>query len=223
LWVGGVGTAVDIIALALAGIGASTFVWLLLLAFGVALLLYAFFMGEDESPSAAAQAQSGDGGISVAAGRDAIGVAEAGSGDGDLRGNVIGPNATISIDRSVRTEGHVDPLAGKRRLRKTLGELRAECSGKTKIRQDQIIKPHLGAWIRLSGVVEDVNLRSDGKTHRVTFTDRGGPGEFIFLEFTEDHQEALPTLDKGDEIEIIGELQEFSRLWVELGNCELLE
>jgi hypothetical protein len=218
---------VDIIALALAGLGASNLVWVLLLAFGGALLLYAFYVGEDGAASAspAAQAESGDG-ISIATAGDAVleapqtAVAEAGSGDGDLRGNVFGDNATVSIDRSVRTEGQVDPLAGKRRLRKSLVELRAECRDKTKIRQDQIIEPHLGAWTRMTSVVNDVSRSSDGKTYRVVVTEGD---EFIFLDFTEEHQAGLPALDKGEEIEFIGQLKEFRLAWIELGNCELLE
>lgn len=153
--------------------------------------------------------------------------ADGGVGDGDVRGNVFGPNATISIDRSVRSEANNDPLYGKRRLRKSIADLNAETRDKTTVRREQIVQPHLGAWLRASGVVNNVSPSHREGHHTVAVVidvnDEGEGGNLLLLDFAEDQQTGLTALDRGEEINFVGKLDVLDELYARLTNCELLD
>jgi hypothetical protein len=234
IWVGGVGTALGVIGAALAGLGASALVWTILLVVGCALFAYALVVGDDAPEPASLEMTGvhiGHGSAIQASDQSVVSAsqdtqAEGGAGDGDVRGNVFGPNATVSIDRSVRTSEGPDPLAGKRRLRKSIADLKAECLDKTTVRREQILNPHIGAWMRTSAVVSDVSPSTTEGHHKVlaymgrTAEDRG---HLLALEFAADHQDGLTALDRGEEIEIVGQLKDLEPIYVGLINCQLLD
>jgi hypothetical protein len=93
----------------------------------------------------------------------------------------------------------------------------------TYIQGTKLIKPFIGKWIRVSGKLNEV-ISSSPDHAQVTFSGRGIGSDLasVYMYFrNEDAIERLAILRRGDDLTIIGEINEVNGVQVNLSNCEV--
>lgn len=113
-------------------------------------------------------------------------------------------------------------LLGEKVTPKFLADLRA---GKTKIQADRAISMYLGKWMRHTGVVQDTDtLRGD----RAMISFRiSNPFELSALAanviaFFDVVPNELEILHRGDEVTVLGQLEQMDEFGLKLTKCELI-
>jgi|SRR5829696_5060596 len=95
---------------------------------------------------------------------------------------------------------------------------------RTSVQAAKLVEPYLDGWMKLSGPLDDVAHRGDGQSvvsfAAGTFNDSAN----VYLVFPDDEgvQKRLSQLTRGDEITVLGQVDEVTAYNVFLKNCELL-
>ena len=85
-----------------------------------------------------------------------------------------------------------------------------------------LIKPYLGKWMTVSGPLENVDPHWTGGGASVTLAYRPGVGS-IFMNFTDEELvDRLSTMERGQEITVIGRIETIEEHFLTLNDCELL-
>jgi hypothetical protein len=92
----------------------------------------------------------------------------------------------------------------------------------TSIQAMKLIEPFIGKWMRVSGDLREVILRTSD-TAQVTFSGRGlGDLAEVYMYFrTKESIERLAILRRGDRLTITGQISEMSDIHLTLDECEL--
>ena len=103
--------------------------------------------------------------------------------------------------------------------RRTPEELVEEISGITSLVAKRLVDRHRGQWLRVNGVVRDVEETAGCGT---VVLDRSDSQPAVRLEFDLDsHGAILGSLNVGDEFASIGKIEDVQQSMVFLGSCEL--
>ena len=126
---------------------------------------------------------------------------------------------SVSVEDVTRSAG----LDGNRRVysRRTPSELVDEISGQTSLVAKQRMARHTGQWLRVSGVVRDVEEVS-GKGRVILKSTNSQPA--IRLQFhLNSHGAVLGSLNVGDRFAALGKIEDIRSSMVILVDCELDE
>jgi hypothetical protein len=82
---------------------------------------------------------------------------------------------------------------------------------------ERLLKPYLGKWITVSGVIEDFGERALSQV-RLSFKT---PNPSMW--FDEEWQDRLSTFKPGDRITVIGQISSVMVTYVQLNHCEIVE
>jgi hypothetical protein len=199
IWVGLAGIGVNLSCVAAAALNAPDVVWVLALLVGTMMIALAFALGEPEEGQADKAEVSASGG----------------GGAGDVRGNVFGDNATVTVGEVSDPSKRLPP---KVLLRITPTELVEIFQRHTAVQAEKLIEPYLDGWLKIEGVVFNVES-TPASGYRASVED----GDLLFFAtFDKESQEQLPRLRRGEKIAFIGRIERVESFGITLSASELL-
>ena len=135
---------------------------------------------------------------------------------------LLNKNSELSVPRTATQAGllnasHPDRVYSRR----TPAELVDEVQGKTSLVQSEVSRRHVGQWLTVSGKVFNVTA---GYLDLMITLQRTGEEPIILLRFDPDlWKPHLSTLDMGDSVIAIGNIDTITDSMLVLANCELVD
>jgi len=104
----------------------------------------------------------------------------------------------------------------------TVAYLTSLFESRTEVQGNELVRPFLGHWLRVSGTFAD--LSDGGSDHKLIVTfqlDMERPFPRVLLWFESQWRDRLLILTAGTPITVIGQIRSVERNWVTLERCEL--
>lgn len=149
---------------------------------------------------------------------------QAGSGNVQFQGQTINFQGTISTGEESISVGELPD--GRTIVDVTPEYLTGLFDDHTDIQAERLIEAFIGKWMRVSGPVGNVSSITEGKAVvRFPNSSSGDPYGFlnVTMYFNDESviDNRLRILQKGDRIQVVGQIRRVSSAWVELEDCEL--